>query len=184
MQLQAAPDSRFETAEVVIPYAALPLYEDRLAEVAESCSSFEVGAAPDPTTPAVEWAFQLLFASPPDRSEIERLLSETAIDAGIGGRLPAREHATGHRQLSLHETLLCAQIPRLQLPPTRQQQSGRNPAFRPTPHLRPAVSLHRRPLPPRRPLPHRRHLARQPRQAAQALCHRRPRQLAAEDKKP
>lgn len=105
LQLQAAPGSRFETAEVVIPYSALPLYEDRLAEVAESCSSFEVGAAPDPTTPAVEWAFQLLFAEAPDRREIERVLADTASDAGIEPP-PVRWEVLGDRDWVSHTNRL------------------------------------------------------------------------------
>jgi ribosomal protein L11 methyltransferase len=73
----------FEAAEIVVPYANLFFFEDRLGGLAEASSSFEVGAAPDPTVPAVEWSLQLLFAGTADRAGIEHAISAAARDAGI-----------------------------------------------------------------------------------------------------
>jgi ribosomal protein L11 methyltransferase len=74
---------RFFTIEMTLPYAALAVFEDQLAGLGLSISSFEKGAAPDPHRPAAEWVLQNLFDEPPDRLELESAIAEAAAAAAI-----------------------------------------------------------------------------------------------------
>ena len=71
------------TVEIVLPHAALGLFEDRLGELGLALSTFEKGAARDPLLPAVEWVMQVLFDAAPDMAALRRAVAEAAAAAGI-----------------------------------------------------------------------------------------------------
>lgn len=71
------------TVEIVLPHAALGLFEDRLGELGLALSTFEKGAARDPLLPAVEWVMQVLFDTAPDIAALRHAVAEAAEAAGI-----------------------------------------------------------------------------------------------------
>jgi len=85
------------TVELVVPHAALAVFEDRLGELSLALSSFEKGAARDPLQPAVEWVVQVLFDATPDMAALRRAVVEAAGAADIAtpaltlGELPATD---------------------------------------------------------------------------------------------